>query len=167
MSTCAEPTRAHLSFPTPREGDSSSRAVRCVGLDGKTTTVSDRNTSTGNSCAAEWFAQSAPLNRAASLLPFLPQRGCLAPLCDYPAWTKSMLLTLRNGTATTRLGRLAVNLLTVHELPSAARGRALTEGGFGGYAGILKGGSRCVDSTAKASGSVPGTLENQWRELGS
>jgi len=167
VSPWAEPTRAHLSFPTPREGDSSSRAVRCVGLDGKTTTVSDRNTSTGNSCAAEWFAQRAPFNLDVPLFPVRPQRGSFAPLCDYPAWTKSMLLTLPNGIPTTILGRLAVNLLSVHELPSAARGRALTEGDFAGYAGILKGESRCGDPTAKASGSVPGTLENQWRELGS
>src|SRR6266568_3019329 len=108
-----------------------------------------------------------PLQSGRFSVPAPTRRGCFAPLCDYPAWTKSMLLTLPNGTPTTILGRLAVNLLSVHELPSAARGRALTEGGFGGYAGILKGESRCVDSTAKASGSVPGTPENQWRELGS
>jgi len=167
VSPWADPTRAHLPFPTAREGDSSSRAVRRVGVDGKRTTVSDRNTSTGNSCAAERFAQCAPFYRGASLFPFPPRRGCFAPLCDYPAWTKSMLLTLPRGTANTILGRLAVKLLIVHKLASAARGRELTEGGFAGYAGILKGGSSCVDSTAKASGSVPGTLENQWRELGS
>jgi len=167
VSPWADPTRAHLSFQTPREADTSSRVLRCVDVDGKTTTVSDRNTGTATLSATEWFAQRARFNRAASLFPLPPQRGCFGPPCDYPAWTKSMLLALPNGTPSTILGRLAVNLLSVHELPSAARGRALTEGGFGGYAGILKGGSRYADSTAKASGSVPGTLENQWRELGS
>ena len=167
MSPWAEPTRAHLSFPTPREGGSSSRAVRCVGLDGKTTTVSDRNTSVGNSCAAEWFAQCAPFDRDASLFPFPPQHGCFAPLHGYPACTKSIVPALPKGTAYTGLVPLALNLLSLHELPSAVSLKPLTRVGSAGYAGILKGGSRCVDSTAKASGSVPGTLENQWRELGS
>jgi len=167
VSTCAKPTSAHLSFPTPREGDSSSRAVRCVGLDGKTTTVSDRNTSTGKSCAAERFARRAPFYRDASLFPLPPWRACFASLCDYPASTESIFPALPKGTAYTALVPLALNLLSLHELPSAVSLKLLTRVGSAGYAGILKGRSRCVDSTGKASGSVPGTLENQWRELGS
>ncbi len=157
VSTCAEPRCAH----------SSSRLLRCIEVDGKPTRVSNRNTATAPLSATEWFVQLAPFNGDASLFPFPPQRGCFASVCDYPAWTKSTLLTLPNGTAREAPGRVALKLLSLHELTSGVRRKPLTKARYAGYAGIQKGGPRCDDLAAKASSSVPGTLDNKRRKLGS
>ena len=157
MSTYADPRSAH----------DSSRVLRCIEVDGKPTAVPNRNTATATSSVAEWFAQLAPFNRVTSLLRFSSQSRCFAPLCDYPAWTKSTLLTLSNGTPIRAPSRAVLKLLSLHELSSSLRSKPLTRAGPAGYAGIQKGGSRCGDSAARASGSVPGALENQGREHGS
>jgi hypothetical protein len=152
VSTCAEPRSAH----------SSSRLLQPIGVDGKPTRLSNGNTQTASFSAAERFAQFAPFNRDASLFP--QQRGSFAPLCDYPAWTKSTLRTLPNGIASTAPGRLVLNLLSIHELASGARCMPLTKPVSTRYAGVQTGGSRCRDSAAKESGSVPGTLDIQGKE---
>jgi len=153
-----------VSTAEPRNPYSSSRVLRCTGMDGKPTTVPNRNTVTANSSAAEWFAQLAPFNRDTSLFPLPPQRESFAPLCDYPTWTKSTLLTLPNRTAISVLGRRVLKLLSLHELLSGAERIALTTGDSPGYAGIQKGGLRCGNLAAKASGSVPGTPDIQGKE---
>jgi len=155
------------TYAEPRSAHGSSRVLRCIGVDGKPTRISNRNTATATSSAAEWFAQLAPFNRDASLFPFPPQGECFAPLCGYPAWTKSTLVTLPNGTASTSAGRPTLKLLSLHELPRVARCRALTNAGSRAYARLQRGGPRCGDSAAKASGSVPGALDNKRRKLGS
>ena len=147
-----------------RSTDRSSRVLRWIGVDGKPTRISNRNAPTANSFATEWFVQPAPFNRDASLFPLPPPSGYFAPLHDYPVWTKSVLLTVSNGTAFRVPGRPATKLFSVHELPSVARYMPLTKVVPTRYAGVQAGGSRCGESAAKESGSVPGTLENQGKE---
>ena len=147
-----------------RSTDRSSRVLRWIGVDGKPTRISNRNAPTANSFATEWFAQLAPFKRDGSLFPSPRPSGCFAPLCDYPIWTKSVLLTVSNGTAFRVPGRPATKLFSVHELPSVARHTPLTKAVSMRYQGVQAGGSRCGDSAAKESGSVPGTLENQGKE---
>jgi hypothetical protein len=149
------------TYGEPGSTHSSSRVRRCIVADGKPTTVSKRNSARATSYAPERFAQLVPFNRDTSLLLLQPRRGCFAALCDCPAWTKSTIHTLPNGTAIALLGHLALKSLHLHELPSAASYRPLTRARSAGYAGIQKGGSRYVDSAATASCSVPGALDNQ------
>jgi len=155
------------TYPESGSAQGSSRVLRCIVVDGKPTKVSNRNTATATSSAAEWFAQLAPFNRDAPPFPFRPRRGCFAPLFDYPVWAKSTLLTLPNGTASTSTGRPPLKLLSLHELPRVARYMPLTRAVSTRYADVQTGESRCGDSAARSSGSVPGTLGNQGRELGS
>jgi len=154
VSTHAEPRSTHRS----------SRVLRWLRMDGKPTRISNRNAPAANSFATEWFVQQAPFNRAASLFPLPPPSGCFAPLHDYPVWTKSALLTVSNGTAFRVPGRPDTKLFSVYELPSVARHMPLTKAVPTRYVGVQAGGSRCGDSAAKESGSVPGTLDNQGKE---
>jgi len=153
--TYAEPRSAHSSSQVP---------LYNIGADGKPTRISNRNASTANSFAAEWFGQLAPFNREASLIPFPPQRGCFARLNDYPAWIKSTLPTLPNGTVRTVTVRPALNPFSLHELASGVRRKLLTKVNSTGYAGMQKGEPRCDHLVAKSSGSVPGALDNQGKE---
>lgn len=152
------------AYAEPRSAPSSSRELQCSGLDGKPTRISTRNTAIATSFAAEWFAQLDPFGRNASLFPFPPRRACLAPLCDYSAWTESTLLTLPNGTAKAAPSRPVIKRMSLHELLSAANLKSLTKANSAGYAGILKDRSRCDESAGKTSGSVPGALDNQGKE---
>ena len=152
------------TYPELRSTHCSSRALRCIEVDGKPTRISNRNASSANSFAAKWFAQLAPVNRDPSLLPFPPQCGCFAPLCDYPAWTKTTLGALLNDTASTAPDRSVLKLLSLHELSSVARHMPLTKVVSPRYAGVQAGGLMCGDSAANSSGSVPGTLDNQGKE---
>ncbi len=154
MSTHAEPRSTHRF----------SRVLRWIRVDGKPTRISNRNAPAANSFAIEWFVQPAPFNRDASLFPLPPPSGCFAPLHDYPVWIKPPFITSLNGTAIRMLGRPANKVLSLYELPSVARYMPLTKAVSTRYAGIQTGGSRCGDSAAKESGSVPGTLENQGKE---
>lgn len=154
MSTHAEPRRAH----------GSSRLVRYIVVDGKPTRLSNRHTATASSSVAGWAAQLARFNRRASSIVFAIQFWHCAAVCDYPAWTESAILTLPNGTAIRVPGRVAVKLLSLHELPSVASCTPLTKAVSARYAGVQAGGLRSGDSAAKSSGSVPGTLDNQGKE---
>jgi hypothetical protein len=141
------------TYAEPRSAHGSSRILRCIEVDGKPSRVSNRNTETVTLSAAEWFAQLAPFNRDASLFLFLPQPRSF-----------STVLRLPNPYASAAPDRSAPKLFGLHELPSVTKRIALTTAGSPGYAGIRKGGSRCGDSAARASGSVPGTLDIQGKE---
>jgi len=155
--------RGRLSWPTPREGKNPAGALREIVLVWKPTTLSHRNTATANSSATKWFARLGPFYRARLLLPLPPQRERISPLCDRAA-NKSVLLTLPKGIASAALGPFRLKLLSLHELPSVARYLPLTRALSTRYVGVQTGGSRCGDSAAKKSGSVPGTLDNQGKE---
>ncbi len=164
MSPRAVLSQDHLYWLGHREGKNPAGALRQIGLVWKPTTISNWITATATSSAAEWFAQLAPFNRDTSPFRFPSKRGCFAPLCDYPAWTKSTLLTLSNRTEIRVLGRPAIKLLSLHGLLSIARYMPLTRALSTRYLGVQTGGSTYGDSAAKESGSVPGTLDNQGKE---
>ncbi len=153
MSTYAEPRSAH----------SSSRVLRWIGLDGKPTRVSNRNASMVSSFAAEWLARLGPFHRANCLFALSPQFGRVTPLCD-GAQANSTARRLPNGIAGMPFGLIAPKPFSLHGLPSAACRTGIDKMGFWGYAGKQNGGSKCGDSASRASGSVPGTLNNQRRE---
>ncbi len=165
MSPRVVPRRAHLSWLVTREYEPPAGANPCIWLVGKQSRSSDNNASRLTSVCLRLVRSSSGLPHHANR-PFsrLLQRACFAPL-NGSAYTKSILLTLRKRTAHTVLGPLALNLLSLHELPSAASLKPLTNVGYTGYAGILKRESSRDNSTTVASGSVPGTLENQGRDL--
>ena len=164
MSPRAVLSQDHLYWLGHREGKNPAGALRQIGLVWKPTTISNWITATATSSAAEWFAQLAPFNRDTSPFRFPSKRGCFAPLCDYPVWTESTLLTLSSRIAIRVPGCPAIKLLSLHELPRVTRCMPLTKPVSTRYAGVQTGGSRCCDSAAKESGSVPGTLDNQGKE---
>jgi len=150
----------------PRSTHSSSRVLPWIGVDEKPTGVSNRNASTVSSFAAEWFARLGPFHRANCLFTLSPQFGRVTPLCD-GGQANSTTRRLPSGIAGMPFGRIGLKPLSLHGLPSAVSRTGIDKIGFSGYAGKQKGGSRCGDSAGRASGSVPGTLDNQGRELGS
>ncbi len=157
--------RDHVSRQSPREGEASAGRCRRIWLVGKQSR--SRNSNTLNLTSLCW-----QLVRSAGCLPnhinypfsLLVRRVRLAPLKG-PAHTKSILLEIRKRVAYAAIGPLRVNLLSLHELPSVASLKPLTNVGSTGYAGILKRESSRDNSATAASGSVPGTLENQGRDL--
>jgi len=155
---------AHICWLPPRKGEAPAGRIRCIWVVGKQSKISRRNTSRSPSIIGDWFARLVGSNRGSCPFSLVREPVCFAPLCG-PYCTKSILPTLRKGTEYTTLGPLAPNLLSLHDLPSAASLKPLTKVGSWGYAGILKGESSYGNSAAAASGSVPGTLENQGRDL--
>lgn len=156
--------RDYRSGSSSRKRENPAGAPRQVGLVGKQTTMSNRNSLMATSFPAEWFARFDSFHRPSCPLSLLPGYRRFVYLCG-PGWIKPTLLKLRNCSACSALGRPAVKLLGLHDLASNIRRTPLTKANSPGYGGVQKGGSGCNDSSAKASGSVPGTLNNQGREL--
>ena len=165
MSPRAVSRRAHLPGLDSSECKPPAGTDRCIWLVGKQSRRSNYNASRLTSvCLRLVYSASGLPDDASRRLSLLWQRLFLAPL-NGAGYIKSILLTLQKRTALRVFDPAAVNLLTLHELPSAVSLKPLTNGGSTGYAGSLKRELSCDNSATPASGSVPGTLENQGRDL--
>lgn len=153
MSTYAPARSAHGSL----------RILPSLEVAGKPTIIPLWEASTGTSLPVEWFTRLAPFHHCC---PLTLRRRCFASLRS-PTLTKSRPLPLPNCISPAPLSSLTGMPLSIHELLSAANHTGIDKIGLRAYAGIQRGRSRCGDSAARATGSVPGTLDNHGRGLGS
>jgi hypothetical protein len=160
VSSRAVLSGVHVSWGTPAECENSAGAVRRILVVGKQTTSLNRNRLALALFPSEWFTSVGSFHRPSCLFPAQYRR--LAP-----TWIKSTLPTSQVWTACNTLGRPALKLLALHDLASGIKRTPLTKANSPGYGSVQKGGLRCKNSAAKASVSVPGTLDKQGRELGS
>lgn len=141
MSTRTAPRRAHLSVSTPREGENLVEVLSQVGLVGKQTTISIRNTLEAPSFLAEWLPRFV-LFHPAGLLPCPPRQAVHLALLRSPGQTGSAVLRLPKSSRQTATDKFAHKLFGLHELPSGVRRRGLTRGGPERYTAIHRGRSR-------------------------
>ena len=165
LSPRAMPRRAHPSWLAPSDCEPPAGANPRNWVVGKQSRRSNYNASRLTSVCLRFVrSASGRPDHASRPLSLLWQRLFLAPL-NGPAYTKSILLILQKRTAFRVFGPLAVNRLSLHELPSATSLKPLTNRGSTRYGGFLKRESSCDNSATGASGSVPGSLENQGRDF--
>jgi len=128
VSPLTVPNRGHLSWSDPREGKNPAGAVRPIGLVGKQTTNSNRDTLAPTSFLAEWSPRFVLFYRATPA-PCLPRQGGSLARLRSADLTTSAMLGLLSSNKYAAAGRFSRNLFGLHELPSGIRRRGLTRGG--------------------------------------
>ena len=150
----------------PREGEATAGVIQRLLVVGKPSTRSSSGMPGSISFLDHWFVWAVASDRFNCPFPILPQRAHFHPLLC-PAWIKSSFPRLLNRVANMAPGRPVLKLLSMYALASDLNRKPLTIDNSAVYASMLKGRFSCDESAGKTSGSVPGTLDNQGRALGS
>ncbi len=155
MSPRPVPRRVQISWSTLREGENSAGAVRRIGLVGKQTTISNRNTLAPTSFLAESSPRFVLFHHAGSLHWLLLQTAYLGSL-SCPGRTRSAFLQLlMNGCNTVTSGSPR-KLFSFNDFARGVRTKVLTRGGPERYTAIHRGRSRRAGLAESPNGHVGG-----------
>ena len=156
MSPRVVPSRDHLAGSDSRDEESPAGVVRRIGVVGKQTTISNRNTLAPTSFLAESSPRFPPFRRAEPVSRFQRLDGHLCSLCCADQTGPGLRLLTSSGTAT--LPQLARKPFSFKNYLLGVRGRGLDKDAFTRYMGPHRATSRCDSSAEIANASVPGLL---------
>jgi hypothetical protein len=134
-----------------------------LGLDGKPTKSSNRHTSTQTPFASECLRQSGPSYRQNRSFSHSPRLECVSRPCG-GARTKSTSQELPSGITSPAFAQAEPKSFIIHRLPRYISCIGVDKLGLWAYVDAQTGGSMGSRSTARTSGSVPGTLDIQGKE---
>ena len=154
MSPRAVPSRAHISWRTPRECGNPAGAVRRIRVVGKQTRNSNPNILAATSFPGEWSACFVFLHHVGSL-PWPPLKVASMSELRFARQTRSGVVRLLRANSNTTIGRCACKLFGFHHLPSVFRFRGIDNCWLWGYMGIHRGRPERGGLATNSSNSVP------------
>jgi len=154
MSPRTVPGERHLPRPTTRECEYPAGADRHIGVVGKPTTISNRNTLAPTPFSTEWFACFVFLQHVGSF-PGPPLKA--TPIGDLRCarQTRSGVVRLLRTNSNTTIGRFSCKLFGFHHLPSAFGLMGIDNCWLWGYTGIHRGRPERGGLATNSSNSVP------------
>ncbi len=157
MSPRALTRRGRLSWPTPREGENPTGAVRRIWLVGKQSTISNRTTSRLTSFLRERSSCLGDLHRVGSF-PSSPQQDAALGRLLRAGQTRSAGLRLRRSSCKTSVARFSHNLFSCNDFSSAVYYKTLTKGSSERNMPPHRRRWRCVASAEMSTGCIPAPL---------